>query len=308
MKARPTPLLATALLLVAGSLTAGDEPQHIPLWPEGVPDRLPDGGPERLEDGRLSNVHEPSITHFAPASPTGTAVIVCPGGGYSILSIVREGQDVAARLNALGVSAFVLRYRMKEYGHPAPLRDVLRAVRLVRSRAAEFGVRPDRIGVLGFSAGGHLAATAATLFDDPEGKTGAPLDATSARPDFAVLVYPVITMLDPPGHAGSRRSLLGDERDPALLQHVSPNLQVTARTPPSFLVHTGEDTAVPIENSLAFYAALRRAGVPAEMHLFPRGAHGFGLDAGLGTTSLWFDRLQDWMAMNGWLESFTPGG
>jgi len=301
MKVPFTPFVAAVLLLAAGSVAGGAETQIIPLWPEGVPGRLPDGGQERLEDGRVSNVQEPTMTHFSPASPTGTAVIVCPGGGYSRLSIIREGQDVAARLNALGASAFVLRYRLKEYGHPAPLQDVLRAVRLVRSRASEFGVRPDRIGVLGFSAGGHLAATAATLFDDPEGQTGASLDAISARPDFVVLVYPVIIMEDPPGHAGSRQSLLGENRDPALLKHLSPNLQVTARTPPTFLVHTAEDSAVPLENSLAFYAALRRAGVPAEMHLYPRGGHGFGLDDGLGTTSLWFDRLQDWMAMNGWL-------
>lgn len=302
MQARLVPLLTTALILATGSVTMGAEAQVIPLWPEGVPGRLPDGGQERTEDGRVSNVQEPTLTMFAPASPTGTAVIVCPGGGYTRLAVGHEGNDVAARLNTFGVTAFVLRYRLKEYGHPAPLRDVSRAVRLVRSRADTFGVRPDRIGVLGFSAGGHLAATAATLFDDPDGRTGAPLDATSARPDFAVLVYPVITMEDPPGHAGSRQSLLGENRDPALLKHLSPNLQVTPRTPPTFLVHTGEDTSVPLENSLAFYAALRRAGVPAEMHLFPRGGHGFGMRAGLGTTSSWFDRLQDWMGMNGWLE------
>jgi acetyl esterase/lipase len=302
MITRLPPLLATALLLAVGSVAAGAETQIIPLWPEGVPGRPSDGGEERFEDGRVFNVQEPTLTYFAPESRTGAAVIVCPGGGYDHLSILREGEEIAVRLNELGVSAFVLRYRLKEYGHPAPLRDVLRAVRLVRSRAAELGVSSDRIGVLGFSAGGHLAATAATLFDDPEGRTGAPLDATSARPDFAVLVYPVITMEDPPGHAGSRQNLLGDNRDPALLQRLSPDLQVTARTPPVFLVHAAGDTAVPLENSLAFYTALRRVGVPAEMHLFPRGGHGFGLDSGLGTTSFWFDRLRDWMGMNGWIE------
>ncbi len=296
-----TPLLATALALAAGSTVPGTDAQIIPLWPEGVPGGRPDGGQERVEDGRVSNVQVPTMTLYSPESPTCTAVIICPGGAYSHLSIVREGEDVAARLNALGVSAFVLKYRLKEFGHPAPLQDVLRAVRLVRLRASEFGVRPDRIGVLGFSAGGHLAATASTLYDDPEGKTGAPLDETSARPDFLVLVYPVITMEDPPGHAGSRQNLLGDNRDPALLRHLSPNLQVTERTPPTFLVHTAEDATVPLVNSLAFYEALRRAGVPAEMHLYPRGSHGFALDDGLGTTSLWFDRLEDWLAMNGWL-------
>ena len=302
-----TSILARSLALLSlvcgvGSLAVGAEAVIIPLWPEGVPGRLPDGGEEHMENGRVSNVREPTMTYFSPASPNGAAVIICPGGGYDHLTIIREGEAVAARLNALGISAFVLRYRLKEYGHPAPLQDVLRAVRLVRSRAAEFGVDSDRIGILGFSAGGHLAATAATLFDDPEGRTGAALDTVCARPDFAVLIYPVITMEDPPGHAGSRQNLLGDNRDPALLRRLSPTLQVTARTPPAFLVHTAEDSSVPLENSLAFYAALRQAGVPAEIHLYPSGAHGFGLDGGLGTTSLWFDRLEDWMAMNGLLE------
>jgi acetyl esterase/lipase len=229
-------------------------------------------------------------------------VIICPGGGYGRLSVVREGRDVAARLNAMGVSAFVLRYRLKEYGHPAPLRDALRAVRLVRSRASEWGIRPDRIGILGFSAGGHLAASAATLFDAPEGKTGAALDSVDARPDFAVLVYPVILTEGPHAHEGSRRNLLGDNPDPSLVRRLSLDNQVTARTPPTFLVHTSEDTSVPLENSLAFYAALRRAGVPSELHLFPRGKHGFGLDEGLGATSKWMDRVQDWMGASGWLE------
>jgi len=303
MKPRPVRLLAVLLLLTVGPVAAADGKQVISLWPEGVPGRLPNAGQERVENGRAFNVQEPTLTYFAPSSPTGTAVIICPGGAYHHVTIVREGEDAAARLSASGISAFVLKYRLKEFGHPAPLQDVLRAIRIVRSRAEEFGIRPDRIGVLGFSAGGHLAATAATLFDDPVGKTGAPLDATNARPDFAALIYPVITMTDPPGHADSRRNLLGDNRDASLLRHLSPNLQVTARTPPTFLVHTTEDTSVPLENSLAFYEALRRAGVPAEMHLYARGAHGFALDEGLGTASLWFDRLRDWMAANDWLET-----
>ena len=294
------PLVAVLVGLSVPTLAA-EEQRVIPLWPEGVPGRLPDGGAERLEEGRVSNVHEPSLTFFPAAAPTGTAVIVCPGGGYGRLSVVREGRDVAARLNALGVSAFVVRYRLKEYGHPAPLRDVLRAVRLVRSQARELGVRPDRIGVLGFSAGGHLAASAATLFDATEGRTGAPLDAVEARPDFAVLVYPVISMEGPRAHEGSRRNLLGDNPDPGLVRRLSLETQVTSRTPPTFLVHSGEDTSVPLENSLVFYEALRRSGVPSELHLYARGKHGFALDGGLGTTSAWFERLQEWLGANGWL-------
>src|SRR5262249_62112460 len=157
----------------------------VPLWPEGVPGATKDAGEERVADGRISNVHQPTLTYFpAPAAArTGTAVIVCPGGAYARLAAVHEGTDVARWLNTLGVAAFVLKYRLVEYGHPAPLQDVLRAVRVVRSGAQDFGIRADRIGVIGFSAGGHLAASAATLYDAPEGRTGHALDATSARPD-----------------------------------------------------------------------------------------------------------------------------
>jgi acetyl esterase/lipase len=299
---RTTALVVSVAALVCGaaSLLGAQEPRVLPLWPEGVPGRLADGGPEVFADSRVSDVHDPSLTVFPAPRPNGAAVIVCPGGAYMRISVVREGSDVAERLNAQGVSAFVLRYRLEEYGHPAPLRDVLRAIRLVRSRAVELGVRRDRIGVLGFSAGGHLAASAATLFDAEEGRTGAALDAVDARPDFAILVYPVILLDGRGAHEGSRRNLLGPSPDPALVRRLSVDSQVTARTPPTLLIHTAEDATVPIENSLAFYEALRRAGVPAELHLFPRGRHGFGLDAGLGTTSLWMERVREFMEAGGW--------
>src|SRR5262249_35618732 len=156
-------------------------------WPEGVPGAKPNSGEERNVDARISNVQVPTLTYLAAPTNTsvGTAVIVCPGGGYARLAWDKEGTDIAKRLNAIGVSAFVLKYRLLEYGHPAPLQDVLRAIRTVRSQAAHFGLKPDRIGVMGFSAGGHVAATAATMFDSPEGRTGATIDSTSARPDFA---------------------------------------------------------------------------------------------------------------------------
>jgi acetyl esterase/lipase len=204
-------------------------------------------------------------------------------------------------LNDLGVSVFVLRYRLVEYGDPAPLQDVLRAVRLVRSQASEFGVRPDRIGVWGASAGGHVAASAATLFDAPEGRTGAALDAVSARPDFVGLLYPVITMQPPFAHAGSRKALLGEHPDAARVAQLSLEQQVKGNTPPVLLVHTGEDRSVPVENSLMFYAALRKAGVPAELHVFERGAHGFGLAPDLGPTSEWPLRFEQWLRAHGWL-------
>jgi acetyl esterase/lipase len=242
-------------------------------------------------------VQVPTLTYYPAASDAanGSAVIVCPGGGYVRLAMDIEGTDVARMLNSIGVSAFVLKYRMVEYGHPAPLQDALRAIRLVRSRAAEFAVRPDRIGMMGFSAGGHLAASAATLFDAPEGRTGAPLDATSGRPDFVALLYPVITLQPPFAHAGSRQSLLGPNPDPMLIQRMSLENAVTKDTSPTFLVHTFEDTAVPLENSLLFYQALRRAGVPAELHLYEKGPHGFGLRPGLGPTSEWPKRFAEWL-------------
>lgn len=305
---RRSPVAAWGAVLVLSALwvpaALAEEPLVIPLWPEGVPDARPGGGEERVEDGRVYNVQIPTLTAFpAPAgTAVGTAVIVCPGGSYGRLAVAREGSELVRRLNALGVSAFVLKYRLVEYGHPAPLRDVLRAIRTVRSRAGEFGVRPDRIGVLGSSAGGHLAACAGTLFDAPEGRTGAVLDAVSGRPDFVALLYPVITMTDPYAHALSRANLLGERPDPALVERLSLENQVTSATPPTFLVHTAEDASVPLENSLLFFSALRRAGVPAELHLLEKGPHGFGTKPGLGPTSEWPSRLAEWMRWHGWLD------
>ena len=276
----------------------------IAIWPEGVPNAQPNGGVEREVDERVSNVQNPTLTYFPAPKETanGTAIIICPGGGYVRLAIVKEGTGLAKMLNDLGVSVFVLKYRLVEYGQPAPLQDVLRAVRLVRSRATEFGIRPDRIGVMGSSAGGHLAASAATLFDAPEGKTGAELDAVSARPTFVSLLYPVITMKDPYVHAGSRKALLGEHPTQELLDRWSLEQQVTPQTPPAFLIHTEEDTSVPLENSLLFFQALRRNKVDAELHFFEKGPHGFGTRTDLGPTSSWPKRWEEWMRSHGWLD------
>jgi acetyl esterase/lipase len=281
----------------------GNPRTPVMLWPEGVPGAIRDGGSEVADEGRISNVHQPSLTPYLPAAgrTNTTAVIVCPGGGYNRLAIDKEGRATAEWLNSLGVSAFVLKYRLKEYGHPAPLRDVLRAVRLLRSDAARWAISPDRIGVLGFSAGGHLAASAGTLFDDADGRTGAALDATSARPDFLVLVYPVIRLVGPDAHTGSGRSLLGANATPGMLERFSLDTRVTTKTPPAFLVHGGTDTAVPPENSVLFYLALRRAGVPAELHVYREGAHGVGLEPNHGPISDWPKRCAEWLAAKGLL-------
>lgn len=282
---------------------AATEPKVVELWPEGVPGLRADAGPEIVKDDRVYNVHTPTLTVFpAPAEiANGAAVIMCPGGGYVRLAVSTEGMGAVKWLNSLGVHVFILKYRMKEYGHPAPLRDVLRAVRLVRSRAAEFGVDPNRIGVEGASAGGHLAACSGTLFNEPIGKTGNALDAVSARPDFLILQYPVITMRAPTTHGGSLKSLLGENPSEELVALLSVNEHVTKDTPPTFLIHTQEDKAVPVENSLMFFKALTAAGVPAEMHIFPTGPHGFGFRTDLGQTSDWPKRAEDWLRSRGLL-------
>jgi acetyl esterase/lipase len=298
---------AGMVLVAAGPLAAAAAagPLVLPLWPEGVPGARPELGPNRVDDeGRTTNITEPTLTLYPAAvdRPNGTAVIICPGGGYVRQSTRREGEQYAQWLGTLGITSFVLTYRQVESGHPAPLRDVLRALRLVRSQAARFGVRPDRIGVIGSSAGGHLAATAATLFEHPLGRTGAQLDAVSARPDFLMLLYPVIAMEGPAVHAGSRKALLGAAPDAATLQLMSPERQVSKSTPPTLLIHTQADQAVPVENSILFYQALTRAGVPAEMYLFEQGSHGMGMRDGNGTASYWPRRAEEWLRARGLLD------
>lgn len=299
MKIGVLTLLCAVRLLGAETASPG-----IVLWPEGVPNLRSDIGPEQMEEGRVMHVTTPTLRHRAPAAGTanGTAVILCPGGGYGSLSLDFEGTTYATWLSQLGVTTFVLKYRLREYGHPAPLQDVLRAVRLVRSRAAEFGINPERIGVMGSSAGGHLAASAGTLFDQADGRTGAALDAVSARPDFLILMYPVISMTSTATHAGSRTALLGAAPSPELLRLMSLELQVTTATPPTLLVHTQEDTAVPIENSILFFEALTRAGVPAEFYAFEHGPHGIGMNPGHGTTSNWPKRAEEWLSARGLLD------
>lgn len=261
--------------------------QTVTLWPDGPPEKPVAG-----------DVIEPLLYRYTlpDAGEARTAIIVCPGGGYGHLATDHEGEQVARWLLNAGIVPVVLHYRhAPNYRHPAPLSDALRAVRTVRSRAREWGIAPDRIGMMGFSAGGHLVATAGTLFEDGDVEAADPVARVSSRPDFLVLVYPVITLDDPFAHAGSRRNLLGDKPAPELLQRMSPEKQVTRYTPPAFLVHSSEDTGVPSENSVLFYTALRAAGVSAEMHIYEKGPHGFGLaldDPVLGT---WPRHLLAWL-------------
>jgi acetyl esterase/lipase len=295
--------LLFALLFFAGRLHAA-EPEVIPLWPEGVPNLRADASPEKVIEGpRFTNIHHPTLLVYRPIGvpANGTAMIYAPGGGYVRVAVGGPDGGDAKWLNELGVTVFVLKYRHVEYGHPAPLQDILRALRIVRSRAADFGVRPDRIGVIGGSAGGHLCACAATMWDDPAGRTGAPLDAVSARPDFAVLIYPVVTMEDPFVHKGSREALLGKGPTAERKAALSIEKHVRKDMPPVFLAATMADKSVPVENTLMLYQALRDAGVPAEMHVYAQGSHGDSHDPQYGTTALWPARVAEWMRFNGWL-------
>ena len=244
----------------------------------------------------------PTLTPYLPPKEkmSGAAIIICPGGGYTHLAD-HEGRPVAEWLNSLGVTAFVLKYRLgPRYHHPAPMQDAARAIRTVRARAAEWGLDPQRIGILGFSAGGHLASTAGTHFDS--GKPGAPdaIERVSSRPNLMVLIYPVITMRDKT-HAGSKKNLLGVEPTPELVTLLSNDEQVTKETPPAFLVHTMTDAAVPVENSLLFVSALRKAGVAVEFHMYERGPHGFGLGGKDPILATWPDRCADWLRLHGFV-------
>ena len=238
-----------------------------------------------------------------PQNAAKSAVIVCPGGGYAHLAIDHEGKQIAEWFNKLGVTAFVLQYRNTSSGHrhPVPMIDGQRAIRTVRARAAEWNLDSAKIGVMGFSAGGHLASTLATYFDGSNADAADAIDRTSSRPDFLILCYPVISMTEPYMHRGSRENLLGKNADESLAANLSNEQQVTAQTPPTFIFQTDADKGVPAENCVAFYLALRRAGVPAELHIYQDGKHGVGLAQDIPATASWPDRLRDWMHIRGLL-------
>ena len=283
----------------------------IPLYKDSIPNSKPSPNEESSTyEGEnkiliVHNVSRPSLTVFLQPKEkaSGAAVIICPGGGYSILAASHEGYDVAKKLNEMGVAAFVLKYRIpddktmlnKEIG---PLQDAQRAIQIVRERAVEWNINPSRIGIMGFSAGGHLASTAGTHFDKAviENKNN-----TSLRPDFMVLVYPVISFTDSVGHVGSRDNLLGKNPSEEKIRAYSGELQVVANTPPAFLVHAGNDDVVKVQNSIRFYEAEQKNNIPAEMHIYPKGGHGFGMNNPT-TKDLWVERLKNWLDLNGWLK------
>ena len=290
-------VLALSTLFVAAGAAPAPEPPKMPtpqlLWPQGAPGAV---GSEDLD--------KPALWVFLPSEDkaNGSAVVICPGGGYGHLAIAHEGKDVAEWLNSQGVAAFVLRYRLApRYGHPAPMLDVQRALRTVRAGAEYWRINPAKIGVLGFSAGGHLASTAGTHFDSGQPDAADPIDRVSCRPDFMILCYPVVALATPYAHGGSKKNLLGENPDPALVEKLSNERQVTAQTPPTFLFHTDADKGVVPENSVLFYLALRAAKVPAEMHIYEQGKHGIGMAPADPVLSTWTGRCSDWLKGRGLL-------
>ena len=282
-------------------VTAATKPV-IALWPHDTPGVDVKAVPGQLGPGKYNNIRNPSVTVYAPEAPDGNngmAVIICPGGGYGMVSCINEGYPIAEWLNTLGITAFVLKYRLPategvDYRHPAPLDDLQRAIRLVRTSAVEYGIRCDRIGVVGFSAGGHLAATGCTLYDRPVHP-----GTVSCRPDFALLLYPVIVAAGSFAHGGSHANLTGPAPSPELLNLLSPEQQVTGETPPMFLAHARNDMAVPYQNSEMMADALHAHGVPYELHLYEQGGHGFGLGAPEHDCSQWPQTAAKWLSRLG---------
>lgn len=296
-------LMATAITTFAQGTAAQSSAPPIPLYPKGVINSKPtpaDYVESITADMHVSNVSIPTLIPFLPekGKANGSAVIICPGGGYGILAIGHEGYAVAKEFNKIGIAAFILKYRLpsdkimvdKTIG---PLQDAQTAIMLVRKNAAQWDINPQKIGILGFSAGGHLAATAGTHFNKPVIDT----QGVSVRPDFMILAYPVITFTKEHTHKGSALNLLGDMPTQAQIDYFSNELQVTPETPPTFLMQAGNDGAVPVDNSIMFYQALQKNKVKTEMHLFQAGGHGFGL---INPTSkeLWFDWCKNWLATN----------
>ncbi|MBE9585030.1 alpha/beta hydrolase [Mucilaginibacter sp. JRF] len=294
------------LLVLLAVNTFAQKQKPIVLYPDGAPGAkpAPKTYAERIQDGSwIFKVTEPTLTPYLPAAGTanGTAVIVLPGGGYAGLASIHEGDAIAKEFNKIGVTAFLLKYRLpsdtimtdKTIG---PLQDVQRAVQMVRERAAEWKIKTDRVGIIGFSAGGHLASTGITHFQ----KAVIPnKNNTNLRPDFGMLIYPVISFGEYT-HQGSKDNLIGKNPSPELVKGFSNEFQVTPQTPPTFLAHAEDDMVVPVQNALLFYNALLTNKVKAEMHLYPAGGHGFGL-VNPTTKELWFSSLTNWMAANGWL-------
>ncbi len=278
----------------------------LPLWDGEIPNHKATGEQEEFYTENnlvlLKKIQNPNITVYLPAkgNATGEAVIICPGGGYWVLAYYWEGRDIAKALNAKGIAAIVLKYRLPTSNnyivrHKSPLLDAQRAMRMVRYHAKEWNIESNKIGIMGFSAGGHLASTLSTHFDKGNLQAKDSIEQISCRPDFSILVYPVISFNDEFTHQGSAKALLGENPSEELRNNFSNELQVTKDTPPTFLVHSSDDDAVPVKNSLVYYEALQKNNVPAEIHIYPYGGHGYSLAIGKGHLAGWIDRCTDWI-------------
>ncbi|MBL7740505.1 MAG: alpha/beta hydrolase [Chitinophagaceae bacterium] len=297
-----------SLILIAGCIQNALLSQEvIPLYGK-VPNSKPSPDKEErvVTDNmlRISRVSVPTLTMYASAVPGDkkTAIIICPGGGYARLAASHEGVDVAKVFNEWGITAFVLKYRLPddtimEDKSIGPLQDAQRALQLVRENAGKWNIDPSKTGIMGFSAGGHLAATASTHFNKAVIENN---ESISLRPDFSVLIYPVISFSDSLAHMGSRNNLVGKMASPEKIAEYSNELQVTQQTPPAFLVHAGDDRTVKVQNSIRYYESLLKNSIPAELHLYPKGGHGFGMN-NKTTADKWMERLKNWLQSSGYL-------
>lgn len=297
------------LLFISTALNVNAQVTTLTLWTEGIPGlNLNIGYVEKatISDGiptRFEKVTDPSLYVFLPPveKATGTAVLICPGGGYSVLAFSHEGYAIAKWLNDHGIAGIILKYRLpsdlimkdKSVG---PLQDAQEAIRTIRRNASKWNIDPHKIGVIGFSAGGHLASTLSTHYSE---KVYEPKDTVSARPDFSLLLYPVISMDSSFTHAGSRRNLIGDDPSEDAIKRFSNELHINDKTPPAFLVHSGDDKTVPVKNSIVYYEALRKNNIPSELHIFQKGGHGYGLAGGRDTQSAWPELCLKWMILAG---------
>lgn len=277
-------IIFSVLLSVATMLSAQNT-MELPLWPAGAPNSNGlSGAEERLDGGRVSHVSTPSVTVYKAEKPNGMAIIMCPGGGYALLAMNHEGHDMAPWLNAQGITYIVLKYRMPNGHYEVPLSDAEQAIRLVRRHAKEWNIRPDRIGIMGASAGGHLAASLATLYSSEE-----------TRPDFQILLYPVISMQTGVTHGGSRQNLLGKEPSQELTEKFTLEKQVNERTPQAFLVLSADDRSVPPANGIHYFEALLQHQVPATLHVYPTGGHGWGFRDAFPYKRQWTGELEKWL-------------
>lgn len=302
--------LILSVLLIIASLSATAQDFVLPLYKGKAPfskNGAVEGRSLKEDITRISVVSTPDIAVYLPVKrfATGQAVVICPGGGYRILAYDHEGKDIAKFLNSIGVAGIVLKYRLPggdnvTEPHKVPLADAQRAIRLVRFNATKWNIDPGKIGIMGFSAGGHLASTAGTYFDYGNKTSADSVEQMSCRPDFMILIYPVISFVSEYSHAGSREALLGKNPDKALLNYFSNELQVTSETPPAFFVHADDDKGVPVENTLLFYSSLRKNNIPAELHIMSEGGHGFGLASDNDHISSWGNSLKLWLR---WINS-----